>query len=62
MMWLKGLSSTNGLPNLIKLESKMEEFRNKLNRISQEGKGDRSKRVDKIDFQISLYNGASNVD
>ena len=62
MMWLKGLSTTSGLPNLAKIDAAMETFRNKLNKISQEGEGDRSKRVDKLDFQISRYGGASGVD
>ena len=62
MMWLKGLSSVGGFPNLAKVDTTMEAFRNKLNSISQEGDGDRSKRVDKTDLQISLHNGASGVE
>ena len=40
----------------------MEAFQNKLNSISQVGNGDRSKRVDLMNFKISLHNGASGID
>ena len=40
----------------------MEAFRKVLNKVSQEGDGDRTKRVDKMDFQISRHNGASGID
>ena len=62
MLWLRDLGTTSGLPNLVKMDATMEAFRNKLNKISQEGDGDRSKRVDKLDFQISKHNGASGLD
>ena len=62
MTWLNDIRADPGRPSLAKLDSTMETFRNKLNQISQVGEGDRSKRVDKSYFQISLHNGASGVE
>ena len=44
------------------MDATMEAFRKVLNKVSQEGDGDRTKRVDKMDFQISRHNGASGID
>ena len=50
MMWLQGLEQSPAYPNLAKLEKTMGAFGGKMNSMSQVGDGDRTKRVDKLDF------------
>ena len=50
MMWLQGLEQSQAYPNLSKLEQTMGAFGGKMNSMSQVGDGDRTKRIDKMDF------------
>ena len=54
LMWLQGLGSDgDDNPALRKIYKAMEDFRPKLNALSQEGFGDRGLRVDKQEVVVS---------